>query len=289
MKGASRKSEESDTMKFMMNMLDGMQKLLLEREGARAHGGMESVKAMVELPKLVDWSQDAGPIDLGDWLVTIAPYMEDLSDGATLWWKTLMSEANQWYDEHMALSPLDRLSHEVKPSGALGLEKWSRLERRASAMLMGAIPTTIREEIVSARSVSALGIITRLLTIYQPGGLAEKALILSSLENPKEEVTLPGAVQALRRWIRWRRRATDVRVSIPDPTVLMRGLTKLTKKVMAANPELQFRVSLARNTLLVDSIPITPRYRSWLTTSLRRWNRWHTRSGRRIVAVTPTS
>ena len=254
-RGASRKSDEGDTMRFMMTMLDGMQRLLLEREGARSHGGMENVKAMVELPKLVDWSNDTGPIDLGDWLATIAPYMEDLSDGATLWWSTLMSEANQWYDEHMALSPLDRLSHEVKPSGALGLEKWSRLERRASAMLMGAIPPTIREEIVSARSVSALGIITRLLTIYQPGGLAEKALILSSLENPKEEGTLPGAVQALRRWIRWRRRATDVRVSIPDPTVLMRGLTKLTKKVMAANPELQFRVSLARNTLLVDSIP----------------------------------
>ena len=35
----------------------------------------------------------------------------------------------------------------------------------------------------------------------------------------------------------------------------MRGLTKLTKKVMASNPELAFRISLARNTLQVDSIP----------------------------------
>ena len=46
-----------------------------------------------------------------------------------------------------------------------------------------------------------------------------------------------------------------VGVSIPDPTVLMRGLTRLTKKVMNSHPELAFRVSLARNTLLVDVIP----------------------------------
>ena len=66
---------------------------------------------------------------------------------------------------------------------------------------------------------------------------------------------LRGGIQSLRRWIRWRRRAADVGVSVPDPTVLMKGLTRLTKRVMSANPELAFRVSLARNTLLVDSIP----------------------------------
>ena len=120
---------------------------------------------------------------------------------------------------------------------------------------MAAVPSSIREEVVSTRSVTAMGILTRLFTVYQPGGLAEKALILSSLESPKEETTIAGAVAALRRWIRWRRRASDVGVSVPDPTVLMRGLTRLTKRVMNAHPELAFRVSLARNTLLVDSIP----------------------------------
>ena len=181
------------------------------------------------------------------------------------------NEAMAWYEEHMAMSPLDRLTHEVKPSPDLSKAKWSRLERRAAGLLMAAIPNTIREEVVSTRlsqipntireevvstrSVTAMGILTRLFTVYQPGGLAEKALILSSLESPKEETSIAGAVAALRRWIRWRRRASDVGVSVPDPTVLMRGLTRLTKRVMNTHPELAFRVSLARNTLLVDSIP----------------------------------
>lgn len=143
------------------------------------------------------------------------------------------------------MTPLQRLSHEVQASDELAQPKWARLERRASGMLMSALPLSVKEEVVSTRSVSALGILTKVLVIYQPGGLAEKSLIISSLEAPREEQSIHAAVQSLRKWIRWRRRAT----------VLMRGLTKLTKKVMASNPELAFRVSLARNTLQVDSVP----------------------------------
>ena len=243
----------SDTMRFMMTMLESMQQLIKERENGK--GDAEIVKTAVELPRLPEWSHETGPIDLGDWIATIDPFMEDLSDTAEIWWKLLRKEAMVWYEEHMAMSPLDRLTHEVVPSQEISKPKWSRLERRAAGLLMAAIPSNIREEVVSTRSVNAMGILTRLFTVYQPGGLAEKALILSSLENPKEESSVSGAVQSLRRWIRWRRRASDVGVSVPDPTVLMRGLTRLTKKVMSANPELAFRVSLARNTLLVDSIP----------------------------------
>ena len=244
-----------DTMKFMMMMLESMQQLIKDKENTKGGGDAEVVKTVVELPKLPEWSHETGPIDLGDWIATIDPFMEDLSDTAEIWWKLLRKEAMVWYEEHMALSPLQRLTHEVVPSDEISKTKWARLERRAAGLLMAAIPSNIREEIVSTRSVNAMGILTRLFTVYQPGGLAEKALILTSLENPKEENTVPGAVQSLRRWIRWRRRAADVGVSVPDPTVLMKGLTRLTKRVMSANPELAFRVSLARNTLLVDSIP----------------------------------
>ena len=248
---------EKDTVKFMMTMLEGMQKLLLEKEDGKGKGsgGVEVVKPPTDLPRLPDWSQETGPIDLGDWIATIEPYMEDLSDGASEWWQLLWSEANRWYQEHLAMTPLQRLSHEVQSTDELSQVKWMRLERRAAGMLMSALPQVVREEVVSTRSVSAMGILTKILVIYQPGGLAEKSLILSSLEAPREEQTIQGAVQSLRKWIRWRRRATDVQVFIPDPTVLMKGLSRLTKKVMASNPELAFRVSLARNTLQVDSIP----------------------------------
>ena len=54
---------------------------------------------------------------------------------------------------------------------------------------------------------------------------------------------------------RWRKRALEIHAAEPDPTVLVRGLTRITHKVLEMNPELRFRVSLARTTLLIDSAP----------------------------------
>ena len=41
----------------------------------------------------------------------------------------------------------------------------------------------------------------------------------------------------------------------PDPSILVKGLNKLTKKTLEANEGLRFRVSLARNSLQVDTNP----------------------------------
>ena len=138
-----------DTMKFMMMMLESMQQLIKDRENGKGGGDAEIVKTVVELPKLPDWSHETGPIDLGDRIATIDPFMEDLSDTAEIWWKLLRKEAMAWYEEHMAMSPLQRLTREVVPSEEISKSKWSRLERRAAGLLM---------EIVSARSVNAMGV-----------------------------------------------------------------------------------------------------------------------------------
>ena len=93
------------------------------------------------------------------------------------------------------------------------------------------------------------------MMLYQPGGLAEKELILRQLESPPESQSLSEAVQGLRRWSRWRRRATDLGVQEPDPFLLLRGLNRLTKKPLEQHRDLSFRISLARSTLQVDSTP----------------------------------
>ena len=83
-----------------------------------------------------------------------------------------------------------------------------------------AVPEGQREELISAKRLSAMAIICQLLVTYQPGGLAEKELILRSLELPPESANLVEAVQSLRRWARWRRRAADLQISEPDPFLL---------------------------------------------------------------------
>ena len=75
-----------DTMKFMMMMLESTQQLIRGRDAGRGGNDTEVVKTTVELPKLPEWNHETGPIDLGDWIATIDPFMEDLSDSAEVWW-----------------------------------------------------------------------------------------------------------------------------------------------------------------------------------------------------------
>ena len=43
--------------------------------------------------------------------------------------------------------------------------------------------------------------------------------------------------------------------SLPDASILMRALTRLMKKALTIHPEFNFRASLVRNTLQLDTIP----------------------------------
>ena len=117
--------------------------------------------------------------------------MADLTPTSQEWWEKLLGEARTWYDRHVQKSPVERLTHEPQPSLNLSQKKWGRLEKRASTMLLMGIPETQREEMVATNQTSAMKIVCRLLTIYQPGGLAEKEVILRSLEAPQETTSLP--------------------------------------------------------------------------------------------------
>ena len=158
-------------------------------------------------------------------------------------------------ENHMAMTPLQRLTHQPVLTADLKQRKWSRLERRASSLMMAALPEQLKEEVVAAKSVSALGILSKAMLLYQPGGLAERTAILSALESPQEATTISMAITQLRRWVRWKRRAVEVGVSLPDSTILIRGLAKLMKRVVASYPDLSLRLSVARNSLLIDTVP----------------------------------
>ena len=95
----------------------------------------------------------------------------------------------------------------------------------------------------------------KLYAVYQPGNLQEKSLILKMLEQPEECQTALAAVEALRKWNLWRRRAASVGIAEPDASILLRGLDRITGAVVRGSGELSFRVSLIRSTLQIDVCP----------------------------------
>ncbi|CAE7794535.1 GIP, partial [Symbiodinium necroappetens] len=61
--------------------------------------------------------------------------------------------------------------------------------------------------------------------------LQEKALVLQKLERPDTCETALQAVEALRKWSLWRRRAASIGIAEPDASVLIQGLDRITTKV----------------------------------------------------------
>ena len=83
----------------------------------------------------------------------------------------------------------------------------------------------------------------------------ERSIILRQLKEPAEMSSPAEACTGLRRWMRWLRRASDIGLNLPDSTILLKGITRLSPRVLAQQPDLQFRCSLVRNTLQLDTIP----------------------------------
>ena len=243
-------------MKGMMKLMEGMQMMQSQILEVRKNKDVEVVKGSVgELPRLAEWRPDTAPLDLTDWLISIEPAMGDLSDGSQQWWEEMITTSKRWYAEHQELTPLEKVSHEVAVPSRLQDPKFQRLEKRATALLMAAIPSQQQEEVIAAKEVSAIGVLTRLMIAYQPGGLSEKAAILGALDAPDEAQTLGQAVLGLRRWLRWHRRAGDIGVVRPDATIQVRGLQKLVRKILKDHGDLAFRIQLAKSSLLIDTVP----------------------------------
>ena len=253
-----RKSGSKDqTLEVILKLMQGMQtmqqQMMKGREDKKDEA--EFVRQAVELPKLPEWDAETAPIDYADWALCLGAHMGDLSNTSEAWWSKIMDTARRWYERHMLLTPIERLTHSPQTTDELKSAKWSRLEKRASALLLACIPEALKEEVISSKQVSTLGILCKAMIQYQPGGLAERAAILNALEQPQEAQTTGAAAAQLRKWIRWRRRAAELGVSMPDATILVRGISKLLRKVVAGHPDLSFRLSLARNTLLIDTVP----------------------------------
>ena len=208
------------------------------------------------LPLLPALSAQTSSVDVMDWLEMITTPMQDLSDGSSEWWSKVMKTANDFYNKWTLSSPVDKLTiHPVKDE-ELEAGKWSRVNSRAASMVMLALHETVRVEMVQRPTTgSTVGILFRLLTLYQPGGQREKVTILQSLQQPESESDPRKAVVSLRSWARWLRRCKDLGVSAPDPSLLTRGLTTMTKKVLEGDPEVSFRTSLVRSSLAVDTTP----------------------------------
>ena len=192
-------SDGTSENNLLTSMARGIEALLRQQEqmGPRADRPETVKPGITDLPRLPEYQPMTGSIDLLNWLTHIQPIMEDLSDTSAAWWEGTLQDASRWYSSYSAASPLERLRLTPLSTPSIHRPEWARVERRATAMMLSAVPAQVREEAIAMGNVGSLTLLCKLYAVYQPGNLQEKALVLQKLERPDECV-----IQPCRRWSR---------------------------------------------------------------------------------------
>ena len=170
--------------------------------------------APITLPLLVEPSAAQASIRAGDWITEVTPLVGDVAARAASWWDKVLASAEGAYKRWLMAGPLERL--QIKPEkDAEGAG--SRLDRRVTGLLLQAIPSTLKTDLVASRELTTCEILFKVLKTYQPGGVTERAEVLSQLTAHSTAKTGPEAVEMLRLWKRRYLRAAELRLSLPDP------------------------------------------------------------------------
>ena len=208
-----------------------------------------------ELPVLAEPDPSTSPIQLGDYLALIHPMMSDLAPASSVWWNRVLQESEAAYAQWQHLGPMRRGQLRVTLSAELSAPRFYRLESRATGMLMKSIPESAKQEVIASREMTTVSIIFRLLTIFQPGGMRERGILLAYLNSPGVAATPEEGVAMLRKWGRWISRARGMGASLPDASLLMAGLDQLSSQVLGTYPSISFRLNLIRTEYRLDHVP----------------------------------
>ncbi|CAE7258992.1 unnamed protein product [Symbiodinium sp. CCMP2456] len=209
-----------------------------------------------ELPKLTEADEFAA-INVGDWLHGLSGPMGDLTDGSSGWWSETMRCLDVFYQQFVQASAVKKLQLRAEDfmSDQLKEGKWLRVDKRAASMLLQTVPDTIKQELLANRLNSTLGILGRIVTIYRPGSAAERQQVLRALESPGSAATPAELVEILRKWARWLKRAQDLSLQVPDPSILLRGLDGAAKTQLERSSDISFRANMLRFSLDLDTAP----------------------------------
>ena len=209
----------------------------------------------IVLPQLSVAGKEAG-LQCGDWIAQLRPLMGDLATTSLGWWDSMVKEVVAKYTTWLAASPLERL-HSAQPDETIynTTAARQRMDLRASGLLLAALPASLKQDLIASRNLTSGKILFKVFQTYQPGGASERATTLRELSMEQAVATPKEAVERLRTWRRHQQRAEELRVTLPDSTLLVKSLSTLVATVLASAPQASFRINTYRMTSRIDINP----------------------------------
>ena len=211
------------------------------------------------IPPLPAVNKRHASIEAADWLEEMKPIIGDISNRASKWWEMTMSRTWEVYHRWLQSNPLQRIRinpPDPVPWQELGNEQViKRLEQRITTILLPALPTEMRNDLITSRQLWPCAILYKILRCYQPGGWAERSSLLTDLTATKAMKDAASAASALRLWHRQKQRATELGASIPDALLQVRALEMIVSLVTVKQPQSLFRISTFRMEAGLDEKP----------------------------------
>ena len=216
----------------------------------------EPAKYIDSLPKLAQADLSVSAVTCGNWLAQVKQIFVGLSPSAVEWYDSVEAAAYGAYNRWLVADPLGRLA--VDPSSVVAgfnVQKFQRVESRAVTLLLAALPASVKDDLVMNRWLSSSSILFRVLCIWQPGGSNERAHLLSQLVQPEACKGFREALPTLRRWQQNLQRAREIHATLPDPSLLLRGIDQATSAILSSSPMIAFRVNAFRHRSGLDYNP----------------------------------
>ena len=217
---------------------------------------VETVKTTVTLTKLAGVKDEPEPaVRFGDWMEVTELKVKTMSASSGKVWKEARESAEWKYSRYLKASAVDRLAIVREEDSLVVDKKLELISTKISECLLDVIPQSIGKELVSNRTTKAPSIIFKLMTVFQPGGIEERAGLLSKLAKFGSAENAAGVVQEIGMWNKRRKRAEELGLSVPDPSLILKELGELTGKVMAKDARMNFQVEMFRNLIKIDQEP----------------------------------
>ena len=248
---APRNTSTASPMDMLVEGMQQLQQLQLRRDNQEP----ELLKGSVELPKMPEPYQDGSAVAFLEWMYETGQVIGSITDRASGWWERTLTLSLEAYKTFQGAAPLDRLRVDVAPDSEVDDPKWFRLEKRVMALLLQAMPVTIKNEVMMLRIGKVKVCIFKLYTVYAPGGTSERASLIRQLETLPVYDSVLEVTMVLRKWKKLVGRAHEMGVSLPDGSVLLVAVEGAIKKVVEGNRDMSFKLSMAKQALQLPHIP----------------------------------
>ena len=247
-------SEVLDALTKGVQQLQELQAQALQKGEASPEAIRQTIPPFpaLELP-----AGDQFGLQLQDWLDLVSSNVADVSENSASWWEQVQDFVQGKYNVWLSSTPLERVQLKVEGAEHLAEGKWSRLNARTCALLLAALEEQVKQDLIARQATrSATSILMRLYVVYQPGGVAERTSVLTRLQAPTVGTTFEQALESVRAWPRWLRRCQEMGMSVPDGSVLAKGLSQMVDTHLRGDPDAAFRMQLVRSSLRMDGQPM---------------------------------